>query len=160
MAHNVKPGQRCKLLTVQIAVPFDTKPGEVDDLISATLTEGGICNENSLVLDWKYVKGGNFDHAPTVVAPDQVGEGEIFRAPVELAGLQKIKKYEIKNGRRVFWCDPSSDPACSGWGKVYGLEKGETIFGDSEISVKKDDGGEVDTFPDELYVKIKKRKRS
>ena len=49
--HAVQPGQRIRILTIQIAVADDAEPDSVADEISELLSENGICNEGSHILD-------------------------------------------------------------------------------------------------------------
>lgn len=76
MPCKVQPNQECKILVVKIAVTANADEGNIADGISALLTENGICNEESVVLDWQYETA--FDKAPTVKAPNDVEEDEIF----------------------------------------------------------------------------------
>lgn len=84
MPHNVEPGQKVKIVTIEIAVPADMDEGALADGISALLTESGICAQDTpeggtgikpWVLDWRYVDQGMPD---IVVASDDPEEGEIF----------------------------------------------------------------------------------
>lgn len=81
--HNVKQNMRCRILRVEIAVPADIEDGEVRDGISALLTEGGICGDDGIVLDWRYIDD---KYDMNVVASDDPEEGEIFNLSRELMG--------------------------------------------------------------------------
>ena len=72
--HAVRPNQRVRILTIQIAVADDVDPDSVADEISALLTENGICCESSHILDWRYLT----EYQPLVIASDDPEEGEIF----------------------------------------------------------------------------------
>jgi len=77
--HTVKPGMKVEIRTVEIAVRADAQPGEADDEISALLTENGIANENSLIVDWRYMGLPQEAQAPQ----EEIEEGEIFEFPRE-----------------------------------------------------------------------------
>jgi hypothetical protein len=82
--HAVQPGQRVRILTclrarthrqtIQIAVSNDADPDSVTDEISELLSENGICNESSHILDWRYLT----EYQPAVTASDEPEEGEVF----------------------------------------------------------------------------------
>jgi hypothetical protein len=72
--HTVGPGQRIRILTIQIAVADDADPDSVADEISQLLSENGICREDSHILDWRYLT----EYQPVVRASDDPEEGEVF----------------------------------------------------------------------------------
>lgn len=47
--HKVQPNQKVKLIVIELAVPADAPDGEVNDEISAFLTENGICDPQSSI---------------------------------------------------------------------------------------------------------------
>jgi hypothetical protein len=72
--HAVQPGQRVRILTLQLAVPDDADPNSVADELSEMLSENGICCEASAILDWRYLT----EYQPVVTASDDPQEGEVF----------------------------------------------------------------------------------
>jgi len=72
--HAVQPGQRVRILTIQLAVPDDADPNSVADELSEMLSENGICCEESYILDWLYLT----EYQPVVTASDDPEEGEVF----------------------------------------------------------------------------------
>ncbi len=72
--HAVQPGQRVRILTIQLAVPEDADPNSVVDELSEMLSENRICCEASAVLDWRYLT----EYQPVVTASDEPEEGEVF----------------------------------------------------------------------------------
>ncbi len=72
--HTVQPGQRVRILTIQLAVPDEADPDLVSDEISELLTEQGICAEASHILDWRYLT----EYQPLVTAGEDPEEGEVF----------------------------------------------------------------------------------
>ena len=73
-----KPDQRVKILQIEIALPdpaHDCLDGELEDEITALLTESGVFNTNSNILDWRYLNYGKERHA---VAQPDTEENEIF----------------------------------------------------------------------------------
>ena len=72
--HVVKPTQRVRILTIQIAVAEDADPDSVADEISELLSENGICSDASHILDWLYLT----EYQPVVTAGDDPEEGEVF----------------------------------------------------------------------------------
>ena len=72
--HAVQPGQRVRILTIQLAVPEDADPNSVADELSEMLSENGICGEASHILDWRYLT----EYKPVVAAGDDPEEGEVF----------------------------------------------------------------------------------
>lgn len=72
--HAVQPGQRVRILTIQLAVADEADPDAVADEISELLSENGICYESSHILDWRYLT----EYQPTVTASDDPEEGEVF----------------------------------------------------------------------------------
>jgi hypothetical protein len=72
--HAVQPGQRVRILTIQLVVPDEADPDSVADEISELLSENGICSEGSHILDWRYLT----EYQPVVTASDDPEEGEIF----------------------------------------------------------------------------------
>ena len=72
--HAVKPNQRVRILTIQIAVAEDADPDSVADEISELLSENGICSDVSHILDWRYLT----EYQPPVIASDDPEEGEVF----------------------------------------------------------------------------------
>ena len=72
--HAVKPNQRVRILTIQIAVAEDADPDSVADEISELLSENGICSDASHILDWSYLT----EYQPSVIASDEPEEGEVF----------------------------------------------------------------------------------
>lgn len=72
--HAVKPNQRVRILTIQIAVADEADPDSIADEISGLLSENGICSEESHILDWHYLT----EYQPTVTASEDPEEGEVF----------------------------------------------------------------------------------
>ncbi|CAG0988735.1 hypothetical protein ANAEL_02168 [Anaerolineales bacterium] len=72
--HAVKPNQRVRILTIQIAVAEDADPDSVADEFSELLSENGICSDASHILDWRYLT----EYQPSVIASDDPEEGEVF----------------------------------------------------------------------------------
>ena len=72
--HAVKPNQRVRILTIQIAVAEDADSDSVADEISELLSENGICSDASHILDWRYLT----EYQPSVIASDDPEEGEVF----------------------------------------------------------------------------------
>ena len=72
--HAVKPNQRVRILTIQIAVAEDADPDSVADEISELLSENCICSDASHILDWRYLT----EYQPSVIASDDPEEGEVF----------------------------------------------------------------------------------
>ena len=72
--HVVKPNQRVRILTLQIAVAEDADPDSVADEMSELLSGNGICSDDSHILDWRYLT----EHQPAVTASDDPEEGEVF----------------------------------------------------------------------------------
>lgn len=72
--HAVKPNQRVRILTIQIAVAEDADPDSVADEISELLSKNGICSDASHILDWRYLT----EYQPSVIASDDPEEGEVF----------------------------------------------------------------------------------
>ena len=72
--HAIQPGQRVRILTIQLAVPDDSDPDSVADEISELLSENGICAEGSHILDWHYLT----EYQPVVTASEEPEEGEVF----------------------------------------------------------------------------------
>lgn len=72
--HAVQPGQRVRILTIQLAVPDEANPDAVADELSDMLSENGICCEASAILDWRYLT----EYQPVVTASDDPEEGEVF----------------------------------------------------------------------------------
>ena len=72
--HAIKPKQRLRILSVQIAVADDADPDSVADEISELLSENGICSDASHILDWRYLT----EYQPVVTAGDDPQEGEVF----------------------------------------------------------------------------------
>lgn len=72
--HAVQPGQRVRILNIQLAVPDEADPDSVADELSEMLSENGICCEASAILDWRYLT----EYQPVVTASDDPEEGEVF----------------------------------------------------------------------------------
>ena len=72
--HAVKPNQRVRILTIQIAVAEDADPDSVADEMSELLSGNGICSDASHILDWHYLT----EYQPAVAASDNPEEGEVF----------------------------------------------------------------------------------
>lgn len=72
--HAVKPNQRVRILTIQIAVAEDDDPDSVADEMSELLSGNGICSDYSHILDWRYLT----EYQPAVTASDDPEEGEVF----------------------------------------------------------------------------------
>ena len=89
--HNIQPGQKCRILTIQIAVPADAHSDDVADEMTGILT-GAIADDKSRILDWQYVAGHAPDNANFAIASSEPVEGEIFyrsAAPSRTARLEK-----------------------------------------------------------------------
>jgi hypothetical protein len=74
--HKVKPGQKVRILTIQIAVPADTDPSMIADEMSEMLT-GATSDARSNILDWQY-QGCTPAQGEIVIASGDPEEGEIF----------------------------------------------------------------------------------
>ena len=72
--HAVQPGQRVRILTIQLAVPDAADPDSVADEVSELLSENGICCEASAILDWRYLT----EYQPVVTVGEDPEEGEVF----------------------------------------------------------------------------------
>ena len=72
--HAVRPGQRVRILTLQLAVPDEADPDSVADEISELLSENGICCAGGHILDWRYLT----EYQPVVTASEDPEEGEVF----------------------------------------------------------------------------------
>lgn len=72
--HALKPNQRVRILTIQIAVADDADPDSVADEISELLSENGICSDASHILDWRYLT----EYQPVVTVGEDPEEGEVF----------------------------------------------------------------------------------
>jgi len=75
--HAVQPGQRVRILTIQLAVQDEADPDSVADEISELLSENGICCEDSAILDWRYLT----EYQPVVTAGEDPEEGEVCALP-------------------------------------------------------------------------------
>ena len=72
--HTVRPNQRVRILTIQIAVADSADPNSVADEMSELLSENGICSNASHILDWHYLT----EYQPVVTASENPEEGEVF----------------------------------------------------------------------------------
>lgn len=88
MSHQVEPTQECRILTIQIAVPADVEESIISDEISALLTDLGVEEIDSNILDWRQVE--KFDSAQIVTASEDPSEGEIFKMATKVS--QKARK--------------------------------------------------------------------
>ncbi|AJF08293.1 hypothetical protein [Geoalkalibacter subterraneus] len=77
--HRVQPGQKAKILTLQVAVDAEADEAFVADEISALLTEGALAQKDSSILDWRYHR--DFSNAPITQASSDPQKGEIFEGP-------------------------------------------------------------------------------
>lgn len=87
--HNIQPGQKCRILTLQIAVPADTDINNVYDEMSGMLTVA-IAEGKSNILDWRYAT----EYMPEVTAEEHPVEGEIFNGvdiPVQAIVTGKLR---------------------------------------------------------------------
>lgn len=73
--HNIQPGQKCRILTLQIAVPAEADINDVYDEMSGTFTVA-IAEGSSNILDWRYAT----EYMPEVTAAEHPVEGEIFNS--------------------------------------------------------------------------------
>lgn len=71
--HNVQPNQRCRIVTIQLAIPADADIDQAYDEISAMLS-GAVASDNSNILDWRYPT----EYMPEITANENPYEGEIF----------------------------------------------------------------------------------
>ena len=71
--HKVQPHQAVRILQIEIAVPANAADARVRDEISALLSESGVANPESNILDWQYT--GLEWMALATAAPD---EGSVF----------------------------------------------------------------------------------
>lgn len=78
MAHKMKPNTEYKILQLQIVVRKDAEPGRVEDEISALLSESGVNNEDSTIVDWGYITGHDFDNAQSRLSSEEPEEGELI----------------------------------------------------------------------------------
>ena len=72
--HAVQPGQRVRILTIQLVVPDAADPDSDADEVSELLSENGICCDDSAILDWRYLT----ESQPAVTASNDPEEGEVF----------------------------------------------------------------------------------
>jgi hypothetical protein len=75
--HSVQPGQKCRILTVQIAVAEDASASGIADEISGTLT-ASIADPKSCILDWGYLPGHGPEDGNFATASAEPVENEIF----------------------------------------------------------------------------------
>lgn len=88
--HNIQPGQKCRILTLQIAVPADADPNNIYDEMSGMLT-GAVAEGKSNILDWRYAT----EYMPEVTADEHPAEGEIFNnvdIPVQAIVTGNLRK--------------------------------------------------------------------
>ena len=72
--HKVQPNQHVIIIQLEIAVPaFNDNDNIVRDEISALLSEHGIANPDSNILDWQYTRQERY-----VTAPGDPLEGDVF----------------------------------------------------------------------------------
>ena len=95
--HKVQPNQKVRLFAIEIAVPADAELESVFDEISALLTENGMCNNDSHILDWHYL----IDYQPVIEAGVDVEEAEIF----ENSPLSVVLDYQ--NSLKCQFCKTS-----------------------------------------------------
>lgn len=68
--------KKVRIITVQLAVRDDLQIGEYEDEISALLSENGIWNNDSSIIDWTYIS--NIEPVFTNEELKNMEEGEIF----------------------------------------------------------------------------------
>ena len=73
MAHNIQPNTKYRIFTVQVAIAESIEISEVQDGISALLSE----NQDDFIHDWRYLN----PHLTTeiVMSDSNPEEGDIFR---------------------------------------------------------------------------------
>ena len=71
--HNIQPDQKCRIITLQLAVPADVDMDDVHDEISSMLS-GAVASNQSNILDWHYPT----EYMPEVTASHEPVDGEIF----------------------------------------------------------------------------------
>ena len=59
----------------------------------------------------------------------------------------------LERGMRVYWLDPDEDQ-CSGFGVVIEVDEAGETTEDTIVSIRKDDGGEVDAMLCEVLVPV------
>jgi hypothetical protein len=74
--HKIKPNQRVRIITIKIAVPASTAVCQVADEISTLLSEFGIGNPESCILDWEYKK--TIEKSKIVKSGKNPQENDIF----------------------------------------------------------------------------------
>ena len=72
--HKVQSNQAVRILQIEIAVPANAADAQARDEISALLSENGIANPESNILDWQYT-GLEWE----VAATDDPQEGDVFQ---------------------------------------------------------------------------------
>ncbi len=77
--HNVTPKQDVRILRIEIAVPADAPDDEIRDEVTALLSERGIANPDSHILDWRYT-----GEEREVTASSEPEEGGIFLQPARI----------------------------------------------------------------------------
>lgn len=71
----ITPKQKHLIIKIEIAMNIESgDTGELEDEISALLTENGIANPNSLILDWRYLEMSTVLEAPET----EIVEEELF----------------------------------------------------------------------------------
>jgi hypothetical protein len=71
--HNIQPDQKCRIITLQLAVPADVDMDDIHDEISSMLS-GAVSSNQSNILDWRYPT----EYMPEVTASHEPVDGEIF----------------------------------------------------------------------------------
>lgn len=73
MAHKVQSHSRVLVLGLEVAVPAEAEEGQIYDEVSARLSESGVDDPHSLILDWRYT------HQDRVVqTAEEPEEGAVF----------------------------------------------------------------------------------
>lgn len=81
--HIVTSGQRVRIVGVEVAVDADTRHSDLADCLSGALTENGITNPDSPILDWRYTPWSE----RVVVASPEPEEGEVFQLYAGQGGI-------------------------------------------------------------------------
>ena len=96
--HKVKPHQRVRILSIDLAVDANVDDGNVADEISVLLSENGVTNPSSSILDWKYKP----DTERIVMAPqDDIEEGEIFFAGIDVPTAVCRSALQVLDGSQL-----------------------------------------------------------
>jgi len=66
--HKYQPSKTVVVLGVEITFPLDAKGSEIADELSGLLTEQGIADPNSKILDWRFCPSASSPSGPHYAA--------------------------------------------------------------------------------------------